>query len=31
MSESALTAAIRPNARGSSTTGVKKSIVWTIV
>src|SRR3954467_10036258 len=30
MSESALVAAIRPNAYGSSTIGVKKSTVWTI-
>ncbi len=30
-SESALVAAIRPKSRGSSTTGVKKSIVWTMV
>ena len=29
-SESALQAAIRPNWRGSSTIGVKKSTVWTI-
>ena len=30
MSDSALAAAIRPNAYGSSTIGVKKSAVWTI-
>ena len=30
MSDSALVAAIRPNAYGSSTIGVKKSAVWTI-
>jgi hypothetical protein len=30
MSESAFVAAIRPKSYGSSTTGVKKSTVWTI-